>query len=128
MGQRTAATVCYNVRNLLMAKGMTYQKLCEIAGFSQSYTTLMKNPDKFNPTLDVIDALARALKVRPRDLINPRLNIDDLTGRPSNMHDYSVTLTDFQRMRIQPWLEANERRIKLFRLERARKYKELQDS
>lgn len=125
---RTAATVCYNVRNLLIARGMNYQQLCEIAKCSKSYAMLLKDPEKFNPTLDVLDKLAKALKVRVRDLINPELNIDELAARPSNMHDYSLTLTDFQRLRIQPWLEANKRRIKMFRLERMRKYEELAKS
>ena len=59
-----------NVRKLRERKGLTQEKLAEIAGFSQQYLSGLEAGAR-NPTIVTVYELAKALDVSHLDLLRP---------------------------------------------------------
>ena len=57
------------LRSLRTDRGLTQQQLGEKAGLSYKYLGAIERGEK-NPSLKVIDKLARALAVEPRDMLD----------------------------------------------------------
>lgn len=123
--RKPAEIVCTNVRNLAMARGMTAKQACEAAGLSKSYSTLLLHPDRFNPTLDVLEKLAGVLKCEMADFFNSSLNIDEFGDIPPDMKTYKLLLTALQRHMLQETVDYNRRRIAQYRAERQARHEEL---
>ena len=123
-----AEIVCTNVRNIAMARGMTGKQACAAAKLSKSYSTLLLHPERFNPTLDVLEKLAGALKCRIADFFVDGLKIDEFGDVPPDMKEYSVMLTPLQKHMLDETLEYNKRRIAQYRAERKARYEELDES
>lgn len=69
-----------NVRRLREARGLSQEKLAELADFRQAHVSEIES-GLTNLTLDNLQALAVALGVRPMDLLNERPNNDTPKGR-----------------------------------------------
>lgn len=59
-----------NVRKLRERRGLTQEKLAEIAGFSQQYLSGLEAGER-NPTIVTVYELAKALGVSHLDLLRP---------------------------------------------------------
>jgi transcriptional regulator with XRE-family HTH domain len=66
MGSR--ANLARNLRRLRDARGMSQESLADAAGMDRSYLSDLEN-EKYAASVDMLDALAEALKVSPPDLI-----------------------------------------------------------
>jgi transcriptional regulator with XRE-family HTH domain len=69
-----------NVRRLRDAKGLSQEKLAELADLRQAHVSEIES-GLTNLTLDNLQVLAVALGVRPMDLLNERSNNDAPKGR-----------------------------------------------
>jgi transcriptional regulator with XRE-family HTH domain len=69
-----------NVRRLRDAKGLSQEKLAELADLRQAHVSEIES-GLTNLTLDNLQALAVALGVRPMDLLNERPDNDALKAR-----------------------------------------------
>ena len=56
------------MRAIRQKRGLSQEKLAELAGLHRNYTGILER-GRSNPTLVAIVALARALKVRPASLL-----------------------------------------------------------
>jgi XRE family transcriptional regulator, regulator of sulfur utilization len=56
------------VRKLRQARGMTQGQLATTTGLSREYIVRLEG-GRYDPSLSVIQKLAKALKVKPRDLL-----------------------------------------------------------
>lgn len=125
--QRPAAeVVCTNIRKLAIAKGLSNKELCLRAKLSGSYSTLLSHPDRFNPTVDVLEKIAGVLKCSMEDLFKDKLDVDEFGTMPPDMKEYRLVLTDLQRFTLEETLKYNERRIEQYRARRKARYDELQ--
>ena len=57
------------LRTLREEKGLTQVDLAEKVKVGQSYIAMLESGDKVNPSLDVLQRLAKALKVNVRELL-----------------------------------------------------------
>lgn len=65
--------VALNLIRLMDAQGIKQQRLAQLSGVGQ--TTISKLlRQKASPTLDTLEALAKALRVNVRDLLNPEID------------------------------------------------------
>jgi transcriptional regulator with XRE-family HTH domain len=69
-----------NVRRLREAKGLSQEKLAELADLRQAHVSEIES-GLTNLTLDNLQMLAVALGVRPMDLLNERAGNDAPKGR-----------------------------------------------
>ena len=69
-----------NVRRLREAKGLSQEKLAELADLRQAHVSEIES-GLTNLTLDNLQSLAVALDVRPMDLLNERTGNDAPKGR-----------------------------------------------
>jgi transcriptional regulator with XRE-family HTH domain len=60
--------VAMRLKRLREARGMTQAELAEKAGLSREYVLRLENASQ-DPTLSTIEALAKALKVKPAELL-----------------------------------------------------------
>jgi transcriptional regulator with XRE-family HTH domain len=65
-----------NVRRLRHAKDMTQEDLASDAGIARAYLGRLETQGR-NISINVLDALADALDVDPRDLLKPEKEWDD---------------------------------------------------
>ncbi len=57
------------LKQLREEKGMTQAQLAERAGVTREYITMLESGAKANPSLEVLKALAKALKVKAGRLL-----------------------------------------------------------
>lgn len=126
--RQNAIIICSNIKSLLIVKNLNYSDLCSIADLSPSYVTLLRDPDKFNPTLEVLSAVSEALKVSLVDLCDRHLDAAKYQALPEDMQHYDLILTRFQRFRIDSWLKMNEQKIKDYQKEKIEIYERLTKS
>jgi DNA-binding XRE family transcriptional regulator len=62
------AQLAKTVRTLRQARWMTQGRLAEKAGVTREYVVRLE-AGRYDPSLTVIEKLAKALKVKPRDLL-----------------------------------------------------------
>jgi transcriptional regulator with XRE-family HTH domain len=67
MGSR--AILARNLRRLRDARGINQESLADAAGMNRSYLSDLEN-EKYAASVDMLDALAAALGVKPSDLID----------------------------------------------------------
>lgn len=68
-GMRLAEIFGRNVRKARLAKGWSQEHLAFEAGLQRSYISELET-GKRNPTLDVVEAIARVLEVKVADLLD----------------------------------------------------------
>ncbi|MGX1168668.1 transcriptional regulator with XRE-family HTH domain [Bradyrhizobium sp. USDA 372] len=61
------ALLAWNVRRILIKRGMSQERLARTAGIDRSYLASLERQSK-NPTSDVLDRISEALGVHPSDL------------------------------------------------------------
>ncbi|MBE6422600.1 helix-turn-helix domain-containing protein [Succinivibrio dextrinosolvens] len=126
--RKNAITILSNIKSLLIVKNMNYSDLCSQADLSPSYSVFFKDPDKFNPTLEVLSSIASSLNVSLSELIDPHLDAAKYQELPEDMKHYDVILTKFQRFRIDSWLKINEKKIKDYQIKKLEVYEKLSKS
>ncbi len=57
-------TVARNVRRLRLERGYTQEELSERAGINRNYTGMIERQER-SPTVDMLEKLAKALKIDP---------------------------------------------------------------
>ena len=57
-------TVAKNVRRLRKERGYTQEALSELAGINRNYTGMIERGER-SPTVDMLEKLAKALKIDP---------------------------------------------------------------
>lgn len=57
-----------NLRKLRQAKGLSQEELAHLADIDRTYVSSLERA-VYSPSIEVLDRLARALGVRPEDLI-----------------------------------------------------------
>jgi transcriptional regulator with XRE-family HTH domain len=57
-------TVARNVRRLRLERGHTQEELSELAGINRNYTGMIERGER-SPTVDMLEKLAKALKIDP---------------------------------------------------------------
>lgn len=63
-------TVRENVRRLRHRRGMTQENLADVAGVSRTYIGYLESQGK-NVSVEVLEKIAQALDVDPRELLKP---------------------------------------------------------
>ncbi len=58
------------LKRLREEKGLTQVQLCERARVTQSYLAMLESGERENPSLDVLQRLAQALRVRLEALLS----------------------------------------------------------
>jgi transcriptional regulator with XRE-family HTH domain len=71
-------TVARNVRRLRLERGYTQEELSELAGINRNYTGMIERCER-SPTVDMLDKLAKALKIDPVALLTAGLGKDQTT-------------------------------------------------
>ena len=103
-----------NVIKLLTLNGWTCQDLadkCE-GKLKRSYVTSLKNGDKINPSLEVVDIVAKIFNIPAQQLLNPNLPYDRSTVLPAGFFRKEYLVDEFQDITISNWEEKNKEIIK----------------
>ncbi len=61
-------TVAGNIRRLRLDRGYTQEELSELAGINRNYTGMIERAER-SPTVDILEKLAKALKIDPAALL-----------------------------------------------------------
>lgn len=72
-------TVARNVRRLRLERGYTQEELSELAGINRNYTGMIERGER-SPTVDMLEKLARALKIDPVTLLTAGTEKDQTTS------------------------------------------------
>jgi transcriptional regulator with XRE-family HTH domain len=80
--------VAANVRQLRLARGLTQERLAEVAGLDLSYVQRVERAET-NPTTGVLVEFANALEVAPDVLLLPAKMAPIRRGRPPKVKDGS---------------------------------------
>ncbi len=73
-------TVARNVRRQRLERGYTQKELSELAGINRNYTGLIER-EECSPTVDILEKLARALKIEPVALLRAGTAKDQAASR-----------------------------------------------
>jgi transcriptional regulator with XRE-family HTH domain len=68
-------TVAKNIRVLRLARGYTQEELSELAEINRNYTGMIEREER-SPTVDMLEKIAKALKVDPIALLEARISYD----------------------------------------------------
>lgn len=72
-------TVARNVRRLRLERGYTQEELSELAGINCNYTGMIERGER-SPTVDMLEKLAKALKIDPVALLTAGTGQDQTTS------------------------------------------------
>jgi len=71
-------TVARNVKRLRQERGYTQEELSALAGINRNYTGMIERRER-SPTVDVLEKLAKALKIDPVSLLTTGTEEDQTT-------------------------------------------------
>jgi transcriptional regulator with XRE-family HTH domain len=107
-----------NVLRLLGERGMTKDRLADLAGMSVSFLSDLTN-GKANPSLKIMEAIAKALDASLPALLEmtdlDRETLDALAGGkapsslPPGLVRVAAILTEYQAFTVRQWDEANRK-------------------
>ncbi len=107
-----------NVLRLLSERGMTKDRLADLAGMSVSFLSDLTN-GKANPSLKIMEAIAKALDASLPALLEmtdlDRETLDALAGGkapsslPPGLVRVAAVLTEYQAFTVRQWDEANRK-------------------
>ena len=119
---------CRNLRLILTLKGESYASLAKLCQGKISVATItnMQNPNKTNPTLNVIATVAEALHIAPKFLLDPNLEYTGYTKPVDGYLRRECLLSDVQNERVKRWEEINATKIR--QLKQAKIEKAIRDS
>lgn len=66
------------IKNIRLKKNLTIYRLSKITGINRGYLTQLENNKKFNPSLEIMYKIAKALDVKVDDLFYSELDLDNL--------------------------------------------------
>jgi transcriptional regulator with XRE-family HTH domain len=66
---KTRKTFSRNLKKIRQARGLTQEQLAENLGISVRYVQTLEGKNTPNVKLDTLEVLAKALKVKPTDLL-----------------------------------------------------------
>jgi len=69
VGKRSAVVLGTVLKKLRTAKGLTQEQLGNKVGVSDAYITMLETGARKNPSLDLLERLAKALKVKVGELL-----------------------------------------------------------
>lgn len=72
-------TVAGNVRRLRQERGYTQEELSELAGINRNYTGMIERGER-SPTVDMLEKLAKALKIDPVAFLTAGMEKDQTTS------------------------------------------------
>jgi transcriptional regulator with XRE-family HTH domain len=72
-------TVARNVRRLRLERGYTQEELSELAGINRNYTGMIERGER-SPTVDMLEKLAKALKIDPVAMLTAGTEKDQTTS------------------------------------------------
>jgi transcriptional regulator with XRE-family HTH domain len=68
----------YKLKVKRIEKGISLSKLSELTGISKSYLSLIERNIQNNPSIDILDKLAKTLEVEVKDLVRGEQEDKDL--------------------------------------------------
>lgn len=102
-----------NLNILLTLRGWGYSQLAEACEgeVSKPYLQGFKKGN-VNPSLEILDSIAKALKVETYKLIDPNLDYRENTPIPQDYVKKTYILTKYQDVTVKQWHQTNEEMIK----------------
>ena len=107
-----------NVLRLIDERGMTKDRLADLAGMSVSFLSDLTN-GKANPSLKIMESIAKALDASLPALLEmtdlDRETLDALAGGkapsslPAGLVRVTAVLSEYQAFRVRQWDEANRK-------------------
>lgn len=68
----------FNIKNIRISQNISIKKLSSQTGISRTYIRGLENQEKTNPTLDILNKIAKALNVNIKDLFYSYIELDKL--------------------------------------------------
>ena len=119
---------CNNVRKLLAVKGWCYANLADNAKgkLSKAYVNSFRDPQKVNPSLDVLDAVAETFGVSIQKLLDPNLEYNRVeNGLPDGYVKKELILTELQLAEVEEWEKNNQEQIERIKRQKFQRLNEL---
>ena len=69
------------IKNIRLKKNLTIYRLSKITGINRGYLTQLENNKKFNPSLETMYKISKALRVKVDDLFYTDLDLEKLRKR-----------------------------------------------
>ena len=69
------AVLARNLRRLRNARGLSQEALADLAGIDRTYVSSLER-QRYSASVDMVECLARALRVGPTDLLEETREID----------------------------------------------------
>ena len=60
----------FNLRRLRIERGLSQEELAHLTGIDRTYVSHLERL-RYNPTLDMVERLAKSLNVEPLELLRP---------------------------------------------------------
>lgn len=111
---RSREIFCNNVRKLLATKGWCYANLADNCKgkLSKAYVNSFRDPNKINPTLDVLDAVAETFGISVLKLMDPNLEYNRVENDlPEGYVKKEVLLTKLEYSEVKDWEEVNKKKV-----------------
>ncbi|MGM9809054.1 MAG: helix-turn-helix domain-containing protein [Bacilli bacterium] len=106
------SVIVRNIKILLTQRGWGYSDLVSKANLSPAYPQLMRNPEKFNPTIKILEKIARTFNITVTELINPNMDIEGIDTLPQGYQHIDVILSKPQVLEVRRLEEINKGKIK----------------
>lgn len=118
--------IAYNIKKIMMTKGLSFAQLLEKAGVSSAYANLIRKPEKFNPTIQILEKFCDVLGVTLKQLVDPNLSVTSVNELPPGLKRYDVVLSEYQYYLISRYNDYNNQLIKNYRLQKLKNFEDLQ--
>lgn len=125
---RSREIFCNNVRKLLATKGWCYANLADNCKgkLSKAYVNSFRDPNKINPTLDVLDAVAETFGISVLKLMDPNLEYNRVENDlPDGYVKKEVLLTKLEYSEVKDWEEVNKKKVEAIKRKNFLKLNEL---
>lgn len=125
---RSRDIFCNNVRKLLATKGWCYANLADNCKgkLSKAYVNSFRDPNKINPTLDVLDAVAETFGISVLKLMDPNLEYNRVENDlPEGYVKKEVLLTKLEYSEVKDWEEVNKKKVEAIKRKNFLKLNEL---
>lgn len=128
---RSREIFCNNVRKLLATKGWCYANLADNCKgkLSKAYVNSFRDPNKINPTLDVLDAVAETFGISVLKLMDPNLEYNRVENDlPEGYVKKEVLLTKLEYSEVKDWEEVNKKKVEAIKRKNFLKLNELKNN
>ena len=106
---------CNNLRKTMIYKNLNFAQLYELTNktIPPTYNTKILNPETFNPTIQTMEKIAKALEVPLHQLLDPEYIVVQTQPLPRGYHIVKALLTDYETIDVREKDKKNKRRLKL---------------